>query len=485
MSLKSPKNLFSRISLRWRLALLFVVIFGVTTVVFNTFLYVSMIQNLQQDFDDALFNYSVDISAGIDIGVKGDLNFPPLKLDHGKILPFPLGTAFIQVRHISGEVLARVGEFGDFDPPYKKDFEQLAKGEEATYRTINNISNIPSAEADAYRLIAFPLDNSTRPQLILQIAVPLTLLDTQIRNRLRMLQIGIPLVLLIATLAGFFLSSRALAPVRNMTDIAKSIDANELAQRVPVPIANDEIKNLAETLNEMLDRIQQAFHSQERFVADASHQLLTPLTIMRSEIELLQKDDNRNIQQFTRSALQEVDNLSNIVREMLLLARIDAGIGALNLQPLSLEEVIIEVLSRSEKLAKTKSIQLKFNIDNSFDTEPRQVRGDRDLLEHLLMNILENAIKYSPNQQNVFVTLIWQSDSTMIHIEDEGPGIPSELLPHIFERFSRGSKAETLVKGHGLGLAIAQKIAILHGARLIAENRNDGGARFKFEIKNI
>ncbi len=485
MFLKKLKAPFTRINIRLRLALLFVLIFGVTTVVFNTFVFISMIQTLQQDFDDALFNYSVDISASIDIGVKGDLNFPPLKLDHGKILPFPLGTALIQVRHISGEVLARVGDFGNFDPPYKKDFEQLARGEEATYRTINNISNIPSAEADTYRLIAFPVDNSNKPQLILQIAVPMTLLDTQISNRLTMLQVGIPLVLLIAAIGGFFLSARALAPVKQMTDIAKNIDANELNQRVPVPIAKDEIKTLAETLNEMLDRIQQAFQSQERFVADASHQLLTPLTIMRSEIELLQKSEHKDLEHFTRSSLQEVDNLSNIVREMLLLARIDAGIGALNLQNLSLEEMIIKTLSRCEKLARTKNIQLKFNIDNSSDADPKQVRGDKDLLGHLLSNILENAIKYSPSSQNVFVTLIWKNDSTEVLIEDEGPGIPTDLLPHIFERFSRGPKAETQVKGHGLGLAIAYKIAILHGARLFAENRGEKGARFRFEIKNI
>lgn len=485
MSLKKLRRFFSSFNIRLRLALIFVLIFGTTTILFNTFLFVSMIQTLQQDFDDALFNYAVDISGSIDIGVKGDLNFPPLKLDHGKILPFPLGTALIQVRHISGTVLAQVGDFGSFSPPYKQDFQRLAKGEEATYRTINNISNIPSAEANSYRLISFPLDNSAKPQLILQIAVPMTLLDTQISNRLTMLQIGIPLVLLIAALGGFFLSTRALAPVKNMIDIAEDIDASELNSRIPLPIANDEIKKLAETLNAMLDRIQQAFQSQERFVADASHQLLTPLTIMRGELEMLQKNEKKDIDLFTKSSLQEVDNLSNIVREMLLLSRIDAGLGALNLQILSLDEMIFEALARCEKLAKTKNISLKFNIDNSFSEEPHHIRGDKDLLDHLLMNIIENAIKYSPSHQTVAVTLIWKDQTTEVWVEDEGPGIPPALLPVIFERFSRGSKAGLEVKGHGLGLAIAYKIAILHGARLIAENRPEKGARFRFEIKNI
>ncbi len=485
MFLKRAKALFSRINLRIRLALIFVAIFGTTTIFFNTFLFTFTMQTLQQDFDDALFNYAVDTSESIDIGVKGDLNFPPLKLDDGKILPFPLGTALIQVRHISGAVLAQVGNFGDFDPPYKKDFEHLARGEEATFRTIENISKIPSAEADSYRVIAFPLDSSAKPQLILQIAVPMTLLDTQISNRLKTLQIGIPLILFIATLGGIYLSARALAPVKQMTQIAQSIDATELNKRVPVPLANDEIKALAETLNKMLDRIQRAFQSQERFIADASHQLLTPLTIMRSEVELLQKSETKDIQQFTKSTLQEIDNLSAIVREMLLLARIDAGLGALNLQSLSMDELIMEAMTHCQKLAKNKNIHLKFTVDNSGLESAPLVKGDKDLLDHLLVNIIENAIKYSPVNKSVSILLTWKTDSTAVQIQDEGPGIPQDLLPVIFERFSRGAKADLSAKGHGLGLAIANKIAILHGSKLFAENVTPHGARFKFEIKNI
>ncbi|RYZ85549.1 MAG: HAMP domain-containing protein, partial [Proteobacteria bacterium] len=339
---------FQRLSLRLRLTLIFVIIFGAATIFFNGVLFLFMIQTLQQDFDDALFNYSVDVSQSIEIGVKGDLSFPPLKLDTGKILPFPLGTALIQVVHSSGTVLERVGEFGDFNPSFKRDFERLSLGEEATYRTISNISKIPSAEANSYRLISFPLDNSNRPQVILQIAVPMTLLETQIGNRLTLLQIGIPLVLLIATFGGFFISSRALAPIKRMIQTAKDIDASELDKRVPMPETNDEIKKLSLTLNEMLDRIQQAFHSQERFVADASHQLLTPLTIMRGELELLSKQalDQKSFEAFVGSALQEVDSLSKIVKDMLLLARVDAGLGGLNLQEIFMDDLVIEAISR-------------------------------------------------------------------------------------------------------------------------------------------
>lgn len=445
-----------------------------------------MIQTLQQDFDDALFNYAVDVSQSIEIGVKGDLNFPPLKLDTGKVLPFPLGTALIQVVHTSGTVLARVGDFGDFNPPFKKDFERLTKGEEATYRTISNISKIPSAEADSYRLISFPLDNSSHPQVILQIAVPMTLLETQISNRLTLLQIGIPLVLLIATLGGLFFSSRALAPVKHMIQAAQGIDARELDQRVPVPETNDEIKKLSLTLNEMLARIHQAFQSQERFVADASHQLLTPLAIVKGELEVMQKRDfdKKEVDAFLRSSLQEVDSLAKIVKDMLLLARVDAGLGGLNLQEIYLDELVFESISRVEKIANGKSIRLKVDLIDE-DGERKAVRGDYDLLLNLIINILENAIKYSPINEMVSITLAWKSDSSEIIVADHGPGISKDQLNLIFERFSRGPNAERDTKGFGLGLAIAQKIAILHHAKLYAENTSGNGARFHFEIKNI
>lgn len=485
MFLKKIYKFLSSFSIRLRLSLIFVLIFGATTIFFNMFLFKMMIDTLQQDFDDALFNYSVDVSEGIEIGVKGDLSFPPLRLDHGKILPFPLGTALIQVRHSSGAVLARVGNFGEFNPPYKKDFERIWAGDEATYRTIEHIRNIPSAEADSYRLISFPLDNAAKPQLLLQIAVPMTLMETQISQRLTLLQVGIPFVLLIATLGGMFLSARALNPVNNIINTAKEIKASELSQRVPIPNANDEIRKLALTLNEMLGRIQQAFLSQERFVADASHQLLTPLTIMRGELELLQKSEKRDVDQFIKSALQEVDNLSGIVQEMLLLARVDAGTGALNFQDLAFDEMIFEVLPRCEKLANSKNIKLKLNINNETTDDRKMVRGDNDLLQNLVINIIENAIKYSPNNEVVTMTLNWKQDTTQFVVEDNGPGIPEDQLPYIFERFSRGANMETRVKGFGLGLAIAQKIAILHNAKLSAQNHSEHGARFTFEIKNI
>jgi hypothetical protein len=235
----------------------------------------------------------------------------------------------------------------------------------------------------------------------------------------------------------------------------------------------------------MLSRIQKAFQSQERFIADASHQLLTPLTILRQELELFRKNPNQDSESFIKSSIQEVDILSKVIQEMLLLARADAGLGALNLQELSLEDLVFEALTRCEKLATSKSIKLKFNINNETSEDRKMILGDNDLLGNLVFNIVENAIKYSPNNEVVSIRVTHREKTCELIVDDNGPGIPQEQLPFIFERFSRGANMGSQIKGFGLGLAIAQKIAILHGAKLSAENHTGNGARLTFEIKNI
>lgn len=444
-----------------------------------------MIKALEDDFDIALYNYSVDVAKSINqtisenalLPLSEEGALPRFEIDQGKILPFPLGNALILVRNSEGKALSQVGELNDFVPPYKADFEKLRVGEDASYRTVNYSSD----EADSYRMITFALDDDKK--FFLQIAAPLTLLESQINKRLDLLKFGIPLVLIIATLGGIYISGRALGPLNNMIAIAQKINANDLSGRVPIPLAKDEIQKLGLTLNDMLARIDKAFQSQEKFVADASHQLRTPLAILKGELQMIQKKitDEEN-QKLIQSSLQEVENLAGIVQDMLLLARIDAGLGALQMQNLYLDEILLEAVSRIEKLTKKKSIKIAFNITGA--QERPTTHGDWDLLVQLFINLIENAIKYSPESSLISLNLIWQSSLSHIVIQDEGPGIPESYREHLYERFSRASQTQS-AGGYGLGLSIAHKISHLHDAKLYAVNRSPQGTEFHFEIKNI
>lgn len=453
-----------RLSLRVRLTGLFVLIYGSTTILFSIFTYYKLRDSLQHDFDNALYNYSIDISQTIEYGPSIDLSLPPLVMEEGKIFPFPSGTALILVRHVSGEILSRSGNFGLFLPPFESEVKKILKGADSAYTTVKDANVIPDAEADSYRVITFPLDSESNPTLFLQIAAPRVTLENQTRELKNILRFGLPAVLIIAILSGLFFASRALNPVQEMIKFTNRLKAQDLHKRIPLPSSQDEIRKLAETLNEMLERIEKAFSSQERFVADASHQLLTPLTILKGEVETnARSTDDPNQQKIYKSLLQEVDNLSKIVKDMLLLARIDAGEDALQFSEIYLDEILIDVIARLQKIAQNKNIQIQLDFLNQDARLP--ISGDSDLLSNLIMNLIENSIKYSDVNQNIHVQLEWTASINKLTIEDFGQGIPENLRPQIFNRFSRADTSSQ-TKGFGLGLAIAQKIATLHKSEI-------------------
>lgn len=471
-----------RLSLRVRLTALFVVIYGSTTILFSLFAYYKLNESLLHDFDNALYNYSIDISQTIEYGPSIDLNLPQLVMEEGKIFPFPSGTALILVRHISGEILSRSGNFGLFLPPFESEVKKILKGADSAYVTINDTDVIPEAEANTYRVITFPLDSETNPTLFLQIAAPRVTLETQTRQLKNILRFGLPAVLAVAILAGLFFASRALRPVQEMIQFTNRLRAEDLHERIPLPGTRDEIRKLAETLNEMLERIEKAFTSQERFVADASHQLLTPLTILKGEIETNARSTQDEVQQKVyKSLLQEVDNLSRIVKDMLLLARIDAGESAMQYSEIYLDEILIDVIARLQRLAKTKNIQISFDLLNQEQRAP--ILGDADLLTNLIMNLIENSIKYSPEGQHILVKLDWEKSANKLTVEDFGQGIPESLKPQVFNRFSRADTSSK-TKGFGLGLAIAQKIAILHKSEIQFIEKQSPGTLVELKFQN-
>lgn len=473
-----------KIGIKLRLTLIFVVIFGASTLAFNSLIFISMMNTLQTDFDTALYNYAVDISNVVEILPSGDLAIPPLRLDNGKILPFALGTALISVRHSSGEVLAQVGKFGEFKFPYRKAFEHVWNGHDVYFQTIEDVTRIPNAEAENYRMVSFPLDDSQKPQLLLQIAVPLTLLEAQMTNRLWLLQIGIPTLLVLATLLGYLFASRALKPVQEMIDATKRIQPDELSQRLPVPHTRDEIQNLASTLNDMLSRIEAAFLSQERFVAEASHQLFSPLTILKGEIEISLKtyserlpvltDDKQVLQtkeycSQLNGLLAEVDHLTRLVQDMLLLARVDAGFHQPLQTQIYLDELFTDAMMRTQKLAAKRRVNIQLKMLHAEEFR-KPILGTSDLLFHLIYNLIENAVKYSFENSTVQVEILWTATTVELTLVNMGEAILAKDLPRIFERFHRANSASSKTQGHGLGLAICQKIAKLHRATITAKS---------------
>ncbi len=474
------KTVTNKLSLRSRLTLLFVFIFGTTTLIFSIFAYYFLNKSLMLDFDNALYNYSIDVSQTLEMGQLDDIFSNPLKVDEGKIFPFPSGTALILLRNSSGKILIQSGKFNSFSPDYEKALKEISAGSDSYYETISDSDQIPNAEAGSYRLITFPVDIDKSPRLYLQVAVPMVTFETQLEQIKLILIFGLPGVLIVALIAGLFVASRALNPFQQMIVRLEKIGVQQLSERLPLPSTQDEIKKLAEALNLMLERIENAFASQEKFIADASHQLLTPLTILKGEFELQKKAEPTN--SFIDSGLQEIDHLTKIIKDMLLLARIDSGVSELSFSEIYLDEIVLDIISKLKKLSAAKNIHIKFDITET--AERQKIRGEYDLLTNLFMNLTENAIKYSSENSSILINVDWQKNKTKFSVQDFGPGITEHMRQHLFKRFSRADTSSKS-QGFGLGLAIAQKIASLHKTVINLDSQITQGCLFSVEFDNI
>lgn len=283
----------------------------------------------------------------------------------------------------------------------------------------------------------------------------------------------IPVAILVAALGGYWMAGRALSPVDRITKQAQAIEAQSLASRLPHPGKADELGRLVDTLNQMFGRLERAFEGMQRFTSDASHELRSPLAIMRSTIDVAL--DQPRTQEEYRTSLEslgeEVDHLRKISSDLLLLARADAGRMALERGPVRLDRLVSELVEVYLPMAQERSLALVGEIP----PDPVSVLGDERWLRQALANLVDNGLKFTPSGGRVELALALEADSALISVVDSGPGIPAEQLPRIFERFFQGDPARTrgTHQGSGLGLSIAAWIVEAHGGIISAENRSD------------
>jgi heavy metal sensor kinase len=288
---------------------------------------------------------------------------------------------------------------------------------------------------------------------------------------LRLLLLSLsPMVILIACAGGWWLSGRALKPVRDITAAALNIGIENLARRLPVPATGDELADLTEVLNSMLARLEGAVKTLSQFVADASHEFRTPLAVIRTTAELALR--RARAPEAYRDSLQEVvveaERMTVLVEDLLILARSDAGVADMPLSPLDLSEVLEDVLAEMRNLAEFRRIQIKPVLAKVM------ISGNRPALHRVLLVLLDNALKYSAEGGEVMVTL----SEFSIEIRDFGSGISSEDLPHIFKRFYQADRARSQ-GGYGLGLALAESIIKAHGGSIEVSSTMGEGSTFR------
>jgi signal transduction histidine kinase len=325
------------------------------------------------------------------------------------------------------------------------------------------------------RVLSVPLALGGQKVGVMQVGMNISVVDATRDNMLLIMALVATLSVLLAGLGSYVALGRALSPLAVITETVDQINrADDLSRRIPYQgQTDDEIGELVESFNQTLERLESLFTSQQRFLADVSHELRTPLTVIKGNVDLMRR--MREVDEESLNSIdQEAGRLTRLVSGLLMLTQAESGKLTLNLKPVELDILLTEVFQEMRVLAGTK-VNVHLN-----EIDQAQVNGDRDRLKQVLLNLVANAIQYTPQGGDVFLSLAIVKDQARIIVRDTGPGIPAEDLPHIFERFYRAEKSRTRSKvgGFGLGLSIAHWIVEHHGGRIEVDSKEGRGTTF-------
>ncbi len=453
--------LIRRLNIRWRLTLWFGAAMIVLLVGRSFWIYFMMerhmIMTTDADLDSNLDSLEVEIGR---ISAADELERVLTNYaNNNRGLRFDVATS-------NNDTLFRSPET---PPPVTNKFRSAAAPKlERTYST--NLSETGEQRRAVIGAIASPVGNLTvRASRSMQAE------RNEAQNFIVTLLATLPPVALAALGVGYLVSARALSPVDKMISAANDITANRLEKRIDVPDTGDELSRLAKTLNEMIDRLYKSFEEMRRFTADAAHDLRTPVTALRTEIEVSLMADH-TVEEFRSSmqtALDEAINLSRLTEQLLDLSREDDGTHPGLLETLRLDQIVGSVLEDLQTVARQKQI----TVDTQ-QMRPWTVTGDQVRLRRVVMNLFDNAVQYTPAGGRVWIEGQATPEQTTLVIADNGPGIPADDLPHIFDRFRRVDWARNRQSGGtGLGLAICKSIVEAHGGQIRAESTLGKGTR--------
>ena len=457
---------------------------------FSSFLYFTLSKSLYRDVDNKLRSLAELIAAesasplskfgfgNIDQALETSFNLKPI----GK---------FIQVLDESGKIGRKSDNLKNVQLPISLTALKNASKGLMTFETNRFFENAP------LRIITFPVKESNPINKIVQVAASLEDVEDALNTLFIILMITVPLALMVASLGGQFLANKALKPVDNITQTARMITSQNLNQRIKPPKVKDEISRLTETFNEMISRLDQSFSQVKQFTTDASHELKTPLTILKGEVEVTLRKErtSHEYQQTLRSNLEEINRMSQIVEDLLLLSRADSGELRLNKEEVNLTEILHEVVNQMNMLAQSKNLR----IEASNHHGDIQIFGDALRIRELFLNLIENGIKYTEEGGSIHISLNKESPLSeknlsnrpdrgqakfvKIIISDTGIGIAQEDQQKIFDRFFRVDKARSREQGgSGLGLSICKWIVEAHQGDIKVESEVGRGSSFIIKL---
>jgi heavy metal sensor kinase len=457
------------VPIRLRLTLWYVVLLAMILAVFIAGVYLILRQSLYHNLDESMVNRANVLLEVVQY--EGDRLFLPSELS---LEDQSQDEHFARVFDASGNL--RFDKAVDLEV----DLEQVPVDAEAVVNTLRGESITRRVKIgeddDPMRVITLPIIRDEEIVGVLEVGQSEEDVAETLTSLLQIMILAYPIALLAASFDGVFLAERALSPIDNITRTARHISAEGLKQRLNLRLPDDEVGRLARTFDEMIARLDDAFQRQRQFTADASHELRTPLTIIKGQIEVsLQRDrEPEAYRQVLQTINEEVDRLIRLAGSLLTLAHADAGEISLQPEDVEVAEIVTGVFEQIRPVAMEKGVECELDPG-----PPVTIQGDQDLLLQIMLNLSDNAVRYTPSGGRV--TLGWRvnNDQVQLWVQDTGIGISQEHLPYLFGRFYRVDKVRSRAEGGvGLGLAISRWIAEAHRGSIHVESTPGEGSTF-------
>lgn len=433
-------------SLRFRLVVWFLCIETAAFFLFSFLLYGLLSRNLYAHHDESLLASQRQLR--IVLQPFAEENFRSLPIEESYF------NSAIEIRSRDGSKILSSSQFKDISSSLPA--PDMNKGESGFF-------SIETGSGEAVRILISPLSGE---QYYLIQASKLGDIKHTLASLKILLAVIIPLVLVATSFGGYLIASRALAPVAEITDRAREIQAKNLDQLLDIKTSDIELRNLVITLNAMMDRLNQTFRSMEQFTMDVSHELKTPLTIIAGtlEVALNQERTAGDYKEAMQTVLDELNRMSRIVNQLLLLSSFDVGKSDIQREEIDLSNLLEKMFELTQPLAEDKSIQTSLHIN----VAPR-ILGDSGQVSQVIINLIDNAVKYTPANGKIEIALDASNGNAVMTVSDTGTGIPAQEIPRVFEPFYQIDKARSGDnRGVGLGLSIVKRIVEAHGGRYLS-----------------
>jgi len=438
--------------------------------IFGSILYLSLKKSLERGLDISLRTFEEELRDALHINPYEKWN-DVVNKESGEEIPL----MYVQIMKISENgnrptISIRSKTLKSGYLPLSKMAYAKAMRDTISFDTLRDRDNNP------LRIMTSPIERKGGFSFILQIATPLKVISSTLDKFLFILLISGPILLIFSAFGGYLFVKKAFSPVKKIVRTAKRITAENLSQRIEPIDGKDEIGELAETFNDMISRLEMSFKQTKQFSSDVSHELKTPLTAIRGEIEVTLRKEREieGYKNILKSLLEETGKLETIVENLLFLSRMDSQGIKFSFRKFALDESLLEVFEKIEKIAEGKGVHLILKKIQEVNIE-----GESNQVERAITNLIGNAIKYTPEGGRIEMSLEEERDSAKFTIKDTGMGIPEDALPYIFDRFYRVDKARSReTGGSGLGLAIVKWIVEAHKGKIEVKSKVGEGTIF-------